>query len=258
MYEPSASPSCGPAVVPPSSGMSLSTYEPSDSLDVVLSCEPTLAGRTDSPDSVLLGASGTTTVTMEVKGRASHAGVAPDLGRNALIELSYQLLQTRDVAKAIPGVQLNWTVAQAGTVRNQIPDKATASGDVRLTVEDGAARLRAALEDKIKSGQLVPDTETTIRIAKGRPPFVGGEASQALAKRAQDIYAELDRPLTVVPMTGGGTDAGFASRGGKAAVLESLGLAGFGYHARDEFIVTDSIVPRLYLMTRLLTELGKS
>lgn len=40
-------------------------------------------------------------------------------------------------------------------------------------------------------------------------------------------------------------------------VLESFGLAGFGYHARDEYIVTDSILPRLYLMTRLLMELAK-
>lgn len=58
-------------------------------------------------------------------------------------------------------------------------------------------------------------------------------------------------------MVGGATDAGFAARSGKAAVLESLGLPGAGYHARDEYIVTDSIVPRLYLMTRMLQELGK-
>ena len=40
-------------------------------------------------------------------------------------------------------------------------------------------------------------------------------------------------------------------------VVESFGLAGFGYHARDEYIELDSIVPRLYLVTRLLTEIGK-
>jgi glutamate carboxypeptidase len=40
-------------------------------------------------------------------------------------------------------------------------------------------------------------------------------------------------------------------------VVESFGLAGYGYHARDEFIDTGSIVPRLYLMTRMLMELGK-
>lgn len=231
--------------------------EVADQHDIVLSCEPTLGGDASKNESVLLGASGTTSVVMEVTGRASHAGVAPDLGRNALIEMSYQLLQTRDVAKAIPGVQLNWTVSQAGTVRNQIPDKATATGDVRLTVSDGVAKLRAALQDKVNAGKLVPDTETTIKIDNGRPAFVGGEPSRALAKRAQDIYAEIDRPLDIIDMTGGGTDAGFASRNGKAVVVESFGLSGFGYHAKDEYIVTGSIVPRLYLMTRLLTELGK-
>ena len=55
----------------------------------------------------------------------------------------------------------------------------------------------------------------------------------------------------------GATDASFANRSGKAVVVESFGLAGFGYHARDEYIDTGSIVPRLYLMTRMLTELGR-
>jgi len=58
-------------------------------------------------------------------------------------------------------------------------------------------------------------------------------------------------------MTGGATDAGYASRSGKAVVLESFGLAGFGYHARDEYIEIDSIVPRLYLMQRLLREITR-
>jgi glutamate carboxypeptidase len=59
------------------------------------------------------------------------------------------------------------------------------------------------------------------------------------------------------PSTGGGTDAGFAGRSGKAAVLESLGLAGWGYHAKNEYIEIDSIVPRLYLTTRLLSDLAR-
>ena len=79
----------------------------------------------------------------------------------------------------------------------------------------------------------------------------------ALATKAVAIYAELDgRKLMLHPSSGGGTDAGYAGRSGKPAVLESLGLAGWGYHARDEYIEIDSIVPRLYLTTRLLSELG--
>ncbi|WP_407116592.1 M20/M25/M40 family metallo-hydrolase [Bradyrhizobium sp. LMG 9283] len=227
-----------------------------DQQDIVLSCEPTAASPPAKNDSLLLGASGTATGIMKVKGRAAHAGAAPDRGRNALIELSHQLLQTQDVAKSIPGTQLNWTTAKAGTVRNQIPEDAEAGADIRLTISDGIAKLQAALDEKIKN-RLVPDTETTVKIVAGRPPFVANERGRALAEMGQAIYAEIDRKLDIVEMTGGATDAGYANRSGKAIVVESFGLAGFGYHARDEFIDTNSIVPRLYLMSRMLIEQGK-
>ncbi|OKO79159.1 peptidase M20 [Bradyrhizobium sp. NAS80.1] len=230
--------------------------ELADQHDVVLSCEPTAASPPAKNDSLLLGASGTATAKMEVKGRASHAGVAPDLGRNALIELAHQLVQTGDVAKSIPGTQLNWTTAKAGMVRNQIPEKAEAGADIRLTIPDGIAKLQAALDAKLKE-KLVTDTETTVTITAGRPPFVASDRGRALAQEGQAIYAEIDRKLDIVEMTGGATDAGYANRSGKAIVVESFGLAGFGYHARDEFIDTSSIVPRLYLMTRMLIEQGK-
>ncbi|WFU25845.1 M20/M25/M40 family metallo-hydrolase [Bradyrhizobium sp. CB1717] len=230
--------------------------ELADQHDVVLSCEPTAASPPAKNDSLLLGASGTATGVLKVKGRAAHAGAAPDRGRNALIELSHQLLQTQDVAKSIPGTQLNWTTAKAGTVRNQIPEDAEAGADIRLTIPDGIARLQAALDEKIKD-RLVPDTETTMKIVAGRPPFVASDRGRALAEMGQAIYAEIDRKLDIAEMTGGATDAGYANRSGKAVVVESFGLAGFGYHARDEFIDTNSIVPRLYLMSRMLIEQGK-
>ncbi|MBR0698140.1 M20/M25/M40 family metallo-hydrolase [Bradyrhizobium lablabi] len=227
-----------------------------DQHDVVLSCEPTAAAPVAKNDGLLLGASGTATGIIEVKGKASHAGAAPELGRNALLELAHQLLQTQHVARSIPGTQLNWTTAKAGTVRNQIPDQATAGADIRVTIPDGAQKLQAALDEKVKN-KLIPDNEVTVRIEPGRPPFVASDRGRALAKEGQEIYAEIDRKLDIIEMTGGATDAGFANRSGKAIVVESFGLAGWGYHARDEYIDTNSIVPRLYLMTRMLTELGK-
>ncbi|NEV01674.1 M20/M25/M40 family metallo-hydrolase [Bradyrhizobium uaiense] len=231
--------------------------ELADQHDVVLSCEPTVAPPVAKNDSLLLGASGTATGAMDVKGKASHAGAAPQLGRNALLELAHQLLQTQDVAKSIPGTQLNWTTAKAGTVRNQIPDQASAGADIRLTIPDGVQKLQAALDEKVKN-KLIPDTEVTVAVVAGRPPFVANDRGRALAKQGQAIYAELERTLDIAEMTGGATDAGFAGRSGKAIVVESFGLAGWGYHARDEYIDTNSIVPRLYLMTRILMELGKA
>lgn len=238
------------------SGEAIATL--ADQHDVVLSYEPSAAKAFAKAEGVLLAAAGVATVTMDVKGRASHAGAAPQLGRNALVELAHQVLQTQDIAKGIPGAQLNWTTMSAGKTRNQIPDTASASADVRLTAAGAREQLLAALRAKVVEAKRVPDTEVSFKMSEGRPPFVGGERTLALAKRAQAIYAELDnRPLNLVPGTGGGTDAGFANRSGKAVVLESLGLAGWGYHAKDEYIEIDSIVPRLYLSTRLLMDLGK-
>jgi len=226
--------------------------------DVVLSCEPNVAKAVAKSESLLLAAAGTATATMQVKGRASHAGAAPELGRNALLELAYQMQETRDLAKSVPGSQMNWTQAKTTGPLNQIPESATAIGDVRITAGGAAQKLQAALQQKVNAGHLIPETQTTVAMEEGRPAYVADARSKELAAKAQQIYAEMDgRQLILIPGTGGGTDAGFAGRSGKAVVLESFGLSGFGYHARDEYVELDSIVPRLYLITRMLQEIGK-
>jgi glutamate carboxypeptidase len=217
--------------------------------DFVFSCEPNGAQM----EGILMSASGIATATMTVQGRAAHAGVAPKSGRNALIELSHQLLQTQEIN--VPGAQLNWTRANAGLVTNQIPASATAQGDVRLSAADGAQRLQQALNDKVVT-PLVADTVTKVEIEPGRPPFIATDAARAWAARAQAIYGEIDRKLVLYPGTGGGTDAGYASRSGQAVVLEAFGLAGDGVHGKDEYITVDSIVPRLYLLSRMMQEAG--
>ncbi len=228
-----------------------------DQHQTVLSFEPTGAKAVAKTEALLLGAAGGSRVRLEVKGVAAHVGVAPDLGRNAVLELAHQMLQTKDLAKDIPGVTLHWTNIKADQALNQIPNLAVAEGDSRITVPGAEVKLNAALQAKINNSKLIPDTTTTVTLVLGRPAFLAGAKGLALAQRAQGIYKEIDRELNLVPMTGGGTDAGYAVRSGKATALESFGLAGFGFHAKDEYIEIDSIVPRLYLTTRLLMELGK-
>lgn len=231
-----------------------------DQHDVVLSFEPS-GGKAVSPHHILLlGAAGIAEAKMEVKGRAAHAGNAPEQGRNALSELSYRILQTENLAKDIPGAQLSWTIAKTGgNPFNQIPASASAVGDVRMKQPGVEKKLNEALQATLKKNPPhVPDTETTVTIELNRPAFLAGDKGLALAQKGQAIYKELGEQLDLVPMVGGGTDAAFAGRNGKATVVESFGLAGWGYHAKDEYIEADSIVPRLYLMTRLLTEIGKN
>lgn len=252
--------------------------------DVVLSFEPTAAKETTqalagvAAEGVLLGAAGIATVDMRVQGRAAHAGAAPEEGRNALVELADQIVRTRDVYRSIQGAQMNWTMASGSRVRNQIPELAEATADMRFSEPGAPKELAAALEKEVSEQSLVPDTTTAVTVKVARPIYKANQKTMALANMAQSVYAELNegtleehpmrempggasafgpRNLILIPGTMGGTDAGFAQSSGKAAVLEGMGLAGWGYHAKDEYIEVDSIVPRLYLTSRMLMELGK-
>jgi glutamate carboxypeptidase len=114
--------------------------------DVTISFE---ASRAES-DKVALATAGIASVTLSVKGRASHAGSAPERGINALYELSHQILQARDLSDPATGVKLNWTLSKAGTNRNVIPAEAQAQADVRvLRVADYDA-IEQKVRERIK------------------------------------------------------------------------------------------------------------
>ena len=222
--------------------------------DYVLSCEPTLG----QSDSVALATSGGASATLTIKGRASHAGVSPELGRNALIELAHQLLQTNDLSAPAHGVKFNWTIGSGGNTRNVIPDTATASADVRVLRMSDLDAVENEFRVRVTK-HLVPDTQVDAGFERRRPPLEPTTASRALAARAQAIYGELGNQLTVDDQsTGAGTDGAFAALSGRP-VLESLGLRGFGFHSSDEeYIQLDSIESRLYLLSRLVAELSRA
>jgi glutamate carboxypeptidase len=230
-----------------------------DQHDYVFSCEPTAAKAIARNEGLLLGAAGAARATMEVKGRSAHAGVAPDAGPQRADRARVPAAADARHRQGHPGSAAQLDDGQGR--RRQQPDSGPGErrADVRITAPGAAERLRAALQEKVKAGRLVPDTETTVTVDVGHSPYIANDRARALARQAQSIYAELDgRELMLHPMTGGVTDAGFAGRSGKAVVLESFGLAGWGYHAREEYIEIDSIVPRLYLMTRLLQTVARA
>jgi len=221
--------------------------------DVVLSCEPPL-GNTDQ---IALATSGIGLATLTVKGKPAHAGVNPELGRNAIVELAHRLLATNDLSDPQQRIKFNWTLASGGQVRNMIPDHASASADVRVNRLADLDLIERRLRDRVASqAPLVPGTTVEVGFEKRRAPLEVTDASRALARTAQAIYAEIGRTLKVDESgTGGGTDAAFAAASGKAAVAESFGLIGAGFHASgEEYVELDSIGPRLYLLTRMIVE----
>jgi len=222
--------------------------------DYVFSCE---GSRVDS-DRLSLTTAGIAAVVLNVKGRASHAGAAPEQGRSALYELAHQILQTRDLSDPENGLKMNWTIASAGTNRNVIPANASATADVRVLRVSDYDGIEQKVRERIRK-QLIPDTTVEMSFERRRPPLEVTAASKALAGHAQGIYAEIGDMLGVRDVAeGGDTDAAFAALKTKATVIESFGLRGFGSHSNDaEYIDIDSIEPRLYLLTRMIMDVSR-
>jgi glutamate carboxypeptidase len=221
--------------------------------DVVFSCEG--AGPDDR---VVLATAGIGAVRLEVTGRASHAGAAPEQGRNALYELAHQILQMRDLSDPATGRKLNWTLASAGTTRNVIPERASATADVRVLRVADYAVIERAVRERI-GRQLVAGTRVEATFERRRPPLEATPAARRVATHAQTIYGEIGRRLTVVDTAGGGgTDAAFAALETDAPVLEGLGLRGFGAHSTEaEYVDLGSVEPRLYLLARLIMDVSR-
>lgn len=218
--------------------------------DLVLSCE---GGGPE--DQIRLTTAGIAAVQLKVTGRASHAGAAPELGRNALYELAHQILRTRDLSNPATGVKMNWTLANAGSARNVIPAEARATADVRVLRAADYDGIEKLVRDRIDN-QLIPEAKVEMTFERTRPPLEATDAARRVADHAQRIYKELGKPLDVqVTAPGGGTDAAFAAVATKAAVLEGFGLKGFGAHSNDaEYIEIASVDPRLYLLTRMIMD----
>jgi glutamate carboxypeptidase len=206
-------------------------------------------------DRLSLTTAGIGAVVLKVEGKASHAGSAPERGRNALYELSNQILQTRDLSDPKTGLKMNWTVSSAGTNRNVIPAIATATADVRVLRLADYDGIEQKVRERIKN-QLIPETKVTMEFERRRPPLEMTPAAETLAKHAQRIYAEIGKELTVGTVAeGGGTDAAFAALKAKGPVIERFGLRGFGGHSNDdEYVEIDSIEPRLYLAVRMIMD----
>ena len=216
--------------------------------DVTLNLE---AGRPN--DGLVVWRKGSGAIKVEVKGRAAHAGVAPDSGRNAAMELAHQILQLGKLGDREKGTTVNFTVLKAGDRKNVIPDYALADGDVRALSSEEFDRVERELATTAQN-KLIPETEVTTSLTRLFPVMAQSAQTRALAATAQAIYAELGKTLTLEG-TGGAADSSF-SAGVFKPTLDGLGLVGGNAHSLDEYAEVESMVPRLYLLTRMLMELG--
>jgi len=184
---------------------------------------------------------------LEVEGKAAHAGVAPQEGRNAIVELARQILKLQSLQDLAAGTTINVGVIDGGTTPNVVPARASAEIDVRVASRAEETRIVSAF------GSLAADIEGTRLNLTGsfnRPPMERTAAVAALFEQAREIGRRVGLELSE-GSTGGGSDGNFTAALG-IPTLDGLGARGGGAHADDEHVIVASLPERAELLFDLL------
>jgi len=196
------------------------------------------------------GRKGTGIFTIEARGCAAHAGLEPEKGASAILELARQTERLHSFNWTSGGISINVGVFNGGTLSNVVPATAWAEIDVRFSSAEEATRIEKEIFN------LRPFDERVQLIVKGginRPPMERDEKVLGLYHQARAIAHQLDFELGEIQV-GGASDGNFAAAAG-AAVLDGLGIAGAGAHANHEHVILDDIPRRGALLAGLIVTL---
>ena len=216
--------------------------------DAVLVLEPARANG-----SIVSARKGNGHYTITVQGRAAHAGVEPEKGAHAILELAHVVIDLHEMNNLHTGVTVNADVIQGGTRLNVIPDRATAKVDVRVPDAAAAAEVHRAIHALAGPGRHVPGTSIAVEGEITMPPMPRRPATARLVTMAQEIAREIGFELHDTS-TGGGSDGNYAAAAG-CPVLDGLGPIGGLVHSPHEYMEVDSIVPRTTLLAGLIMDI---
>lgn len=193
---------------------------------------------------------GTGLFTLTAYGRAAHAGLEPEKGASAVLEMSRQVQRLHEMNDPASGVTVSVGTIRGGTTSNVVPAEAHAEVDVRFGTTADALRI----EREINSLRAFDDR---VRLVIGgginRPPLERTSEVVSLFEWARNIASSLNYDLGEAQV-GGASDGNFAAAIG-SPVLDGLGISGDGAHATHEHILIDDIPVRGALLAGLLATL---
>lgn len=183
---------------------------------------------------------------VEVEGRSSHAGLAPEEGASAILELAHAIRRIDGLADPETGTTMNVGLVEGGSRPNVVAASASCEVDVRVWTAAEADRIR---EGMFGLEATVPGTRITVSQVAGRGPLERTPRNVALWERALRVADEIGLELRE-GSAGGGSDGNLTSR--YTATLDGLGAVGDGAHARHEFVWIDRAVERVALLAGLI------
>lgn len=241
-------------------------------VQVLFSCDEEVRSRTARPliDSLATGAvaalvleaplpggvlktarKGVAIYRLVIEGRAAHAGIEPEKGASAVVELAHQVPALHALNDPDRGTSVNVGVIRGGTRPNVVAAHAEAEIDVRTATMDEARRI----DEAIRSLEpVLAGTRLTVVPDLGRPPMERTPGTARLFDRARRIAVSMGVPDLREASTGGASDGNLiAARG--VPTLDGLGPDGGGAHADDEHVVVASMPHRAALIAGLLAEI---
>ncbi|MET6989924.1 M20 family metallopeptidase [Sediminicola arcticus] len=184
--------------------------------------------------------------TIRAKGKASHAGLDPTKGINAIVELAHQVQKLYAMNDFERGITVNVGMIEGGVSANVIAPESTAVIDVRVFKDSDGNYIT----EKIKALKpYLKDIELHVEGGIGRPPMEKTVRNQELWKLAKCQGDALGIQLEEAT-AGGGSDGNTTSQ--FTATLDGLGTPGDGAHASHEYIIENQLLERTALLTLLL------
>ncbi len=208
-----------------------------------LVCEPSANGK------VKTGRKGTGMFRLKTHGIPAHAGLEPEKGASAILEIARQIEKLHKLNNLEKGTTVNVGTISGGTTSNVIPAEAECEIDVRFSSMKEAARIEAAIrnlkpfDERVKIG---------INGEINRPPMERSQEVVKLYEKARNLATEFNYELGETQV-GGASDGNFVAAMG-VPLLDGLGLSGAGAHTLEEFILIEDIPKRATLLTKLILE----
>jgi glutamate carboxypeptidase len=215
--------------------------------DFVLVLEPS-----NGKGALKLARKGSGEYVLRIKGRATHQGVDPDSGANAVVEAAHQIMRLTDLADSARGTTVGPNVISGGSISNVVADHAELLVDVRTWSRSESDRIERALRSL---EPVLAGIEIEVSGGWNRPPMEPSPATFDLYNRIVEVGRGLDLDLPWVRW-GGSSDANLAAAVG-AATVDGLGPVGAGAHQTDEHILFSALPSRLALLADLTLSLAQ-
>jgi glutamate carboxypeptidase len=187
---------------------------------------------------------------LEAVGRAAHAGLNPEQGINAALEIARQVQQLAELAQPSAGTTVTPSLVSAGTAANTVPASAVAHFDVRFVSREEAERVAAgfaAVRPTVSGATTNVERDTFV------PPLERSSTGE-LFELAKGLQADLGLPRLGEASVGGGSDGNHLAALG-VPTLDGLGAVGGHAHGEGEFILVSAMAERAALLAALVSEL---